>query len=369
MLVRVTSWIVLVYMDKGTIREIRNPDGVLLELSASQRQANKAYRTFFGIMIAAPISKGEIRSESSVLSSDIEARLRRFIEGSQFCTQGGIITDLDGTAVHEDRGRIFIPEPVELGLKQIYDSGRPLILNSLRFPLSVIRTFGKDWYTISNAPIPCITLNGSLLGYVTKAPDDQLIFQELSAAPLSKLEIDEALARVQLLLDANLKDILVFYYPRDWRIGEVIWTPLPEQVIPVKEKYTSASSVTAVEFSKLRDQMHMEDICMIFLLLNIPEDQLMAYQHTQRSHFITHRGVDKLFGTQAMAEHLKIVLSDSIGAGDTPMDVFLKAVGLAIIVGGFDLSFTGLAETLRFKDSFELGNVLFRIAALAAEKR
>jgi hydroxymethylpyrimidine pyrophosphatase-like HAD family hydrolase len=306
-------------------------------------------------------------SKLSLSNPDIERRLRGFIEGSQFRSRGGIITDLDGTAVHEDRGRIYIPETVEHGLKRIYDSGRPVILNSLRFPLSVIRTFGRDWYTISNAPIPCITLNGSLLGYVKQADDAQLVFEELSATPLTAMEIDKALDRVQLLLDANLKDILVFYYPRDWRIGEVIWTPRPENVIPVKEKYTSASSVTAVELSKLRDQMHAEEICMIFLLLNIPEDQLMAYQHTQRSNFITHEGVDKSFGSQAMADHLGIVLSDSIGAGDTPMDVFLKAVGLAIIVGDFDLKFTGLNDTLRFKNSFALGEALFQIAALVKE--
>ena len=304
-----------------------------------------------------------------MLDSHVETRLRSFIDHSQFHLRGGIITDLDGTVVHEDRGRVYIPEPVELGLKRIYDSGRPLILNSLRFPLSVIRTFGRDWYTLSNAPIPSITLNGSLLGYVTQGQDNQLIFEELSATPLSAIEIDATLDSVQPLLDAKLKDLLIFYYPRDWRVGEVIWTPLPENVIPVKEKYTSASSVTGVEFSKLRDQMHVEDICMIFLLLNLPEDQLMAYQHTQRSNFITHSGVDKSSGTQAMADHLDIVLSDSIGAGDTPMDVFLKTVGLAMIVGGFDLNFSGLVDTIRFKDSFALGDALFRIAAIAAEKK
>ena len=154
----------------------------------------------------------------ATLSPDVETRLRYFINQSEFCSKGGIITDLDGTAVHEDRGRVYIPEQVELGLKQIYDLGRPLVLNSLRFPLSVIRTFGKDWYTISNSPIPCITLNGSLLGYVTQETDGQLVFKEISATPLSGVEIDEALDRLKPLLDANLKDILVFYYPRDWRI-------------------------------------------------------------------------------------------------------------------------------------------------------
>src|SRR5207249_4974304 len=107
----------------------------------------------------------------------------------------------------------------------------PLMLNSLRFPLSVIRTFGRDWYNLSNAPIPTISLNGSLLGYVMKTPEDEIAFEEISAFPLAAAEIDEILQNVERLLDDGVKDLLVFYYPRDWRIGEVIWTPVPEQVL------------------------------------------------------------------------------------------------------------------------------------------
>jgi hydroxymethylpyrimidine pyrophosphatase-like HAD family hydrolase len=170
---------------------------------------------------------------------------------------------------------------------------------------------------------------------------------------------------VKGLLDGGIKNVLVFYYPRDWRIGEVIWTPVPENVIPVKEKYSSASAVTAVEFPKLEEQMLAEDVCMIFLLIDVPEDQLMAYQHTKRSNFITHKGVDKLFGAQAMADVLGVNLDHSLGAGDTELDNFLNGVGLASIVGNNDLSFRGQIDTIRLKDSHELGNLLFRAAALA----
>lgn len=301
---------------------------------------------------------------STEIDGEIEKRLRAYVQQSDFCETGGIITDLDGTAVHEDRGRIYIPEPVQLGLKKVYELGRPLVINSLRFPLSVIRTFGRDWYTISNAPIPCVTLNGSLLGSVLQQSDGQLAFEEILAVPLKAVEIDEALDKVKSLCDANINDILLFYYPRDWRMGEIIWTPLPERVIDVKEKYTSASSVTAVELVKLREQMHAEDICMIFLLINVPEDQRMAYQHTQDANFITHQGVDKLSGAQAMAEHFKFSLAHSIGAGDTEMDRFLEGVGLALIVGDRELLFNGLSETLRLKDSLELGRLLFRLTEL-----
>lgn len=301
------------------------------------------------------------------LGEDIDNQLKHFLQQTQFVSRGGIVTDLDGTAVHEDQGRIYIPKPVEFGLKQLHDQGRPFILNSLRFPLSVLRTFGREWYGISNAPIPAVTLNGSLLGYVTKTAEDEIEFEEIDAFPLTTQEIDEVLRGVEGLLEGGIKDVLVFYYPRDWRIGEVIWTPVAENVIHVKEKYKSASAVTAVEFAKLRDQMVAEDICMIFVLIDVAEDKLMAYQHTKRSNFFTRMGVNKLFGAERIAEKLGILLDHSIGAGDTELDRFLSGVGLAVLVGSLDLEFKGLIQTIRIKDSFEFGDLLFRLAALQRE--
>src|SRR5678816_413056 len=128
-----------------------------------------------------------------VLREDIEVKLQRFIEQSSFATSGVVITDLDGTAVHEFQGKIAIPKEVELGLMRHYERGRPLILNSLRFPLSVIRTFGQDWYRLSNAPIPTVTLNGSLMGFVKKTDEGELGFEEAVAFPLTKEEIVAAL--------------------------------------------------------------------------------------------------------------------------------------------------------------------------------
>ena len=286
---------------------------------------------------------------------------------SSFVASGAVITDLDGTAVHEFQGKIAIPKEVELGLMRHYERGRPLILNSLRFPLSVIRTFGQDWYRLSNAPIPTVTLNGSLAGFVKRAEQsEELVFEEAVAFPLTPAEITEALKGVKGILDGAIKNVLVFYYPRDWRVGEVIWTPVPENILAVKQKYASASAVTAVEFEKLQDQMLAEDICMIFLLIDVPENQLMAYQHTKRSNFITHKGVDKLFGARAMADLLKCDLRSSLGAGDTELDNFLAGVGLALIVGNNPLTFRGLVDTIALKDSLELGAVLFKAAELAA---
>ena len=302
------------------------------------------------------------------MNAEAEGKLQNFIQQSSFATSGLVITDLDGTAVHEYQGKIIIPKEVELGLMRHYERGRPLILNSLRFPLSVIRTFGQDWYKLSNAPIPTITLNGSLMGFVKKTEESELVFEEAAAFPLTKEEILAALEGVKGILDGGIKNVLVFYYPRDWRIGEVIWTPVPENVEHVKEKYRSASAVTAVEFPKLHDQMLAEEICMIFLLIDAPEDQLMAYQHTKRSNFITHKGVDKLFGARVMSDLLKSDLRDSVGAGDTELDSFLAGVGLALIVGTNQLSFKGLIDTIKLNNSMELGALLFRAAELAAHK-
>src|SRR4026207_1103964 len=147
-----------------------------------------------------------------VLTNEIETKLRQFMDRSSFASAGGVITDLDGTAVHEFQGKIAIPKEVELGLMRHYERGRPLILNSLRFPLSVIRTFGQAWYKLSNAPIPTVTLNGSLSGFVKKNDEGELIFEEAVAFPLTKEEIVAALKGVKSILDDGIKNILVFYY-------------------------------------------------------------------------------------------------------------------------------------------------------------
>ena len=103
---------------------------------------------------------------------------------------------------------------------------------------------------------------------------------------------------------------------------------------------------------------------MIFLLMEAEEDRLMAYQHTKRSNFVTRVGVDKLFGAQEVTTRLGLNLAQSVGAGDTPMDTFLKGVGLAVQVGPLDLAFHGLQHTVKLANSLELGALLFRLADL-----
>ena len=296
------------------------------------------------------------------LNPEIDDAVEVFALASRFTERGGVVTDLDGTAVHEENGRVFIPQPVELGLKALYDRGRPVVLNSLRFPLSVMRTFGKEWLAISESPIPVVSMNGSQIGYVQRDEKGELCFEEIVAFPLQRHEIDAVMTGVDALLEDGIRDVLLFFYPRDWRMGEIIWTPVAEKVIHVKEKYTSASSVTAVEPAKLQEQLHADEVCMIFLLIERSADDLMAYQHSKPNSFFTTKGVDKLTGAKAAAELLGFDLDASVGAGDTPMDSFLDGVGMAVHVGSTDLKFRGLQSTIRINNSFELGDVLFRLA-------
>ncbi len=303
-------------------------------------------------------------SRRASLSHDVLEAIDNFVRGTDFASKGAVFTDLDGTAVHEDKGRVYIPEPVEFGLRAVYTYGRPVVLNSLRFPLSVMRTFGKEWLEIAESPIPVVSMNGSQIGYVDRDEKGELSFEEITAFTLTANEIDAVITGVEALLRDDIRDVLLFYYPRDWRMGEMIWTPVAEKVDHVKRKYLSASAVTTVELDKLQEQLHAEEICMIFLLVERPADDLMAYQHSKPSSFFTTKGVDKLSGTHAVAKHLGVNLASSVGAGDTPMDIFLDGAGLAVHVGGMELPFRGTHTTIKVKDSFELGEVLFRLAGI-----
>jgi hypothetical protein len=298
---------------------------------------------------------------------DLAARLRAFVDGSRFASAGGIITDLDGTAVHETGGKVVIPRDVELGLKRLNEQGRPVVINTLRFPLSVLRTFGRDWYAVGNAPIPAITLNGSLLGWITLDPAGAVSFEEIAATIMARAEVEAVLEAVGRLLAEGVEDLLVFHYPRDWRMGEAVWTPLASRIDAVRAKYRSASSVTAVAFDKLREQMLREELCMIFLHIDLPQDRLMAYQHAQRSSFFTASGIDKASGAADMARRRGFSLPDSLGAGDTTMDRFLAQVGLAAVVGASGLPYRGLRDTIHVADSHALGRLLFQLAGLQRE--
>lgn len=291
-------------------------------------------------------------------------QLQGFFNQSQFERHGALITDLDGTAIHEFEGKYSIPQSVELGLNKIYELGRPVVLNTLRFPLSVIRTFGKEWYKISNAPIPTVLMNGSQLGFITRDDEGNFGYDEIAAFPLQQPEIAETLQLVTRFLKDEIMDLLVFYYPRDWRQGEIIWTPVEEKIPHVGNKYLSASRVYSSPLDDLQADLLSQEICMIFLLIDFPQDKLMAYQHTKRNNFFTHKGIDKDSGAQQIAKHLQFDLQHSIGAGDSEMDNFLRSVGLAVHVGNVYLSFEGLLPALKLNSSAEFGELLFELAAM-----
>jgi hydroxymethylpyrimidine pyrophosphatase-like HAD family hydrolase len=292
-----------------------------------------------------------------------ELVLERFIRQSNFGA-GAVVLDLDGTALLEDRGKIFISGSVENGLRDIRSLHRPVILNTLRFPLSVMRTVAREWIDIYEDQIPVILMNGSQLGFITHR-EDKLHFEEVKSFTMSPIEIDQIVDGLRELVDNNIKDIILFYYPKDWREGEVIWTPERNRVERLTERYLSASEVVAWEINELREKMHQSSPCMSLLLVDRPGDTLMAYQHKQPSTFFTSNGVDKAHGLVEMASTLGVSLPDSVGAGDTLMDNFLTVTGLALVVGNESLPYQGEKETLMVRDPIELGEMITCIAHLA----
>ncbi|HZA95272.1 MAG TPA: hypothetical protein VE421_03970 [Burkholderiaceae bacterium] len=298
---------------------------------------------------------------------DPHSTLREFLAQSDFMSNGGVMTDLDGTAVHEENGRVYVSVPMETGLKRMHDLGRSVIINSLRFPLSVIRTFGKAWYQIAGVPVPVVSLRGSLCGRMVLQKSGDIGFEEIEAICLEPDNIRRIVANASALVDAGANELLIFFYPRDWRRGEMIWTPDATRVQDVATKYRSASQVISGGVQSLERALTAEEICMVFQLLDLPQDRAMAYQHTQRNSFFTHAGVDKLYGARRIAKHLGIDLLHSIGAGDSPMDDFLAGVGLAVIVGRLQLEYKGRLHTVRIKDSLALGNLLFSIGELGSK--
>jgi hydroxymethylpyrimidine pyrophosphatase-like HAD family hydrolase len=298
------------------------------------------------------------------LTDQHRVQLQYFFDHSRFSDHGAVITDLDGTAIHEFQGQYSIPPAVEGGMKKIYDLGRPIVINSLRFPLNVMRTFGRDWYRISNLPIPTVLMNGSQLGYIFQDQGGTLDYEEIAAFPLEGWEVDELIRLVGELLRDDVSELLVFFYPRAWQKGEIIWTPKEEKLPHVLQKYMSASLVFAGPLSVLEEALRREEICMIFLLIDLPQDKLMAYQHARPNSFFTRKGVDKAWGARQMARHLGFHLDHSVGAGDTDMDTFLQVVGQAVHVGHTSLDYRGLHPPIKVSGSTELGELLAELASL-----
>jgi hypothetical protein len=303
------------------------------------------------------------------LPAQIASTLQRFHAESRFLAEGGVVTDLDGTALHEREGRLYVAETVAEGLKALADLGRPVVVNTLRFPLNVVRTFGWEWSAITSQPVPLVSLNGAMFGLLAPDGGETATFQELAAWPLSAAETKAAVERLAKLLETGLTDVVVFFYPRDWRAGEIIWTPSPDHAEAVRAKYLSASEVVSGPVEDFERRLLAAAPCMLSIQVDIPEDRRMAYQHVDPHQFVTTRGVDKLSGAREAAARLEFELQQSVGAGDTPMDAFLDGVGLALQVGPNELAFRGRMDTLRLGSPLELGYALFELAKMEPQGR
>jgi len=270
------------------------------------------------------------------------------------------MTDLDGTVLHETNGRVSIPDQVAAGLTALAAHGRPIILNTLRFPANVIRSFGPKWHAIQGGAVPLISLNGAIGGMIVMTASGAMGFDELFAQPLTPQEIDAVLSELEAEIVAGAQDVVLFFHPRDWRLGETLWTPDERRIPALHQKYPNADRVIAVELSALREELFCRDIC----LLLIPHGETPIHRQQQRRFFHTGGNANKLSGARRMADALGIELEASIGAGDTMMDVFLTGTGLAIRVGAPDLTYEGLAGAIDVADPAGFGATMLTLAAL-----
>ena len=290
-------------------------------------------------------------------------RLEQFVATSAFARRGAVMTDLDGTAVHEDAaGRIRLEPAMALGLQAVHATGRPVVVNTLRFPLSVIRVFAAEWVRAGGGDLPLVSLRGGQIGRIVRSRSGEPWFEELGAFPLGTDELTELLDGIRGMVAQGVADLLVFFYPRDWRQGERIWCATAERVRPAAAKYRSASDVFSGGVPALEGALLHSEPCMVILLVDAPDDRQMAYQHTQRTRFANHVGVSKRHGAQAIASAMEFSLADSLGAGDAETDDFLAAVGFATIVGNVDIAYKGLAATVRLADSASFGALLLTLA-------
>ena len=151
---------------------------------------------------------------------DYLPRLQRFMRDSRFAERGAVMTDLDGTAVHEFEGRVILSRSVELGLERVHATGREVLINTMRFPQSVMHAFGAEWRRASGSDMLVVSLKGSLIGRIVAAESGELAFEEIEAFTLTAEELAEVLNGVRGLCEQGVAELLVFIYPRDWRQGE-----------------------------------------------------------------------------------------------------------------------------------------------------
>lgn len=295
---------------------------------------------------------------------EAELMAEQFFPNIRFPQTGALITNLDGTVVREEKGKMLFHKSIEGPLKHIYTSSRPVVLNTLRFALSVTNNLGDEWEDITRNAMPVILLNGSQLGFISRV-NDEIAFEQLYSECLRTEEISTVIKSIERFLRAGVTDFILFYYPEDWKCGEILWTPQEENVRHLEEKYPSASSVTSSSLEDLEENLQSSPVCMIFLFIESSEDHRMAYEHTRKNNFITHSGVDKSWGAKKMADLLNFDLENSIGVGSSEMDNYLNDTGIAINIGD-DIQYKGIHHTLRIPQE-SLGPLLSKLSEEAVK--
>ncbi|RNI24040.1 HAD hydrolase family protein [Rufibacter latericius] len=295
------------------------------------------------------------------LTEEQRKLIQDFTGQPDFRQYGGLMTDLDGTIVQHQDGNYSIPSQVQAGLNDLYRVNCPIILNTLRFPISIIKTFAAVLYPIAQNPVPVISLNGSQWGYISPGEAKEFSFTEAGAQPLKPAEIKGFLADIRILAQNKAPDISAFYYPRDWTKGEIIWSAEEHRVPGLAQKHKSASRVYSSSLAILEKHLAAEEISMIFLSVKKDTAQGTHLQHNFKD-FYTTTGANKLTGAHAFVNQLGRDLKHFIGAGDTPMDVFLKETGVVVQVGDLPLGFDCQATILPVKTVPEIGEVFTHIA-------
>ena len=288
---------------------------------------------------------------------DLRLRLlRRFVAGTPFATHGALITDLDGTLLHDCGTHYGLPEAVAQGLKAIRAAGLPVVVNTLR-PPAALRHFGQEWQRrVCAAPLPAVLLNGSLLGRMHPGSDGAPRFEALEAFPLEAEDVARALHRADMLRCTAPGRLAVAYYPRDWRQGEIVWTPAPASAAAVAG-LSGESRTWAGTLAELKAALLAQDTCMVRVA-----DGATAHA-IARGECYTRQGIDKLHGARRMAQWLGLRLEDALGAGNGSMDGFLRGVGLAVHVGR-PLEFEGKTGTVVVAGGAEFGALLAGVAGM-----
>jgi len=316
------------------------------------------------------------------LTPDQYAMLERFAKRPRMMKSAWFL-DLDGVALVEEHGNVFVSREVEQGIRDLDAQGWSVIINSARFPLSIIKSIASAWLSIYEADIPAVLLNGALIGSFKKQ-EDEVVFEEVAAFPLTRDEIEKLVLGIQEALGASIsggaRDLAFFFYPRDWRKGEIVWVPEGTHIDSVRHKYRNASEIVSWSFSELRERMFEANICMAAQLIEKESDAsteqepdaLQSFQIRNPWDFFMTDGINKAAGSAIIAEKLKVCLADSAGAGDSKMDTFLAKVGLAVRVGhGKDMDqvkkeipFWGIHETLDVDGPPDLGEAMRSLAVL-----